>query len=201
MTAAAPTETAPLTEEIRADASAPDGTRYAGLATRAVAFVIDAAIIDLVAIVVAAAAALIVSFFHFPSGVQTVLKFIGLGIYVLWAAGYFVGFWTTTGQTPGNRVMQIRVLTTAGGLLKPRAAIMRCVGLVLAALPLFLGYVRILFDPRRRGFADRLAGTVVVESPGLSFAQAARIKQRRVREASRAAGADQPDPTGAGSGV
>lgn len=197
MSAAARPGTAGVTEEIHGVGDAAGEVRYAGLATRGVAFLIDAAIVDLVAIVVAAAAALIVSFFHFGSTFQTVLKFIGLGLYVLWAAGYFVGFWTATGQTPGNRLMQIRVLTSDEQLLGPRRAIVRCAGLVLAALPLFLGYARILFDARRRGFADRLAGTVVVEAPGLSMAETARVKRRQVREAMRAG--DQPDATGAGS--
>jgi uncharacterized RDD family membrane protein YckC len=199
MTAVAEPGKTALDEEMRdADPGAGED-RYAGLATRVVAFLIDAGIIDVVAIVVAAAAALIVSFFHVGSIVQTILKFIGLGLYVLWAAGYFVGFWTATGQTPGNRLMQIRVLTAAGPLLKPRGAIVRCVGLVLAALPLFLGYAGILFDGRRRGFADRLARTVVVYAPGLSYAQAARVKRRAVEEASRAA--SQVDAAGVGSGA
>jgi uncharacterized RDD family membrane protein YckC len=188
-------------EETRDDAPSAGETHYGGLVTRGIAMVIDVAILDLAALVVAAAATLIVSFFHFPGHVQTVLKFIGLGLYVIWLVGYFVGFWTTAGQTPGDRIMQVRVLRTNGRLLKPPGAIVRCVGLVLAALPLFLGYAPILFNARRRGFADFLAGTVVVEAPGLSIAQATRIKRRQVREASRAGGADQLDATGVGSGV
>jgi uncharacterized RDD family membrane protein YckC len=38
----------------------------------------------------------------------------------------------------------------------------RLVGLVLAVIPLFAGFLPILFDRRRRGIADMLAGTVVV---------------------------------------
>jgi len=35
------------------------------------------------------------------------------------------------------------------------------VGLVLAIVPFFLGFVPVLFDERRRGLPDFLAGTVV----------------------------------------
>jgi hypothetical protein len=36
---------------------------------------------------------------------------------------------------------------------------------VLAALPLFAGYLMILVDDRRRGLQDRMARTVVIEQP------------------------------------
>jgi uncharacterized RDD family membrane protein YckC len=156
-----------------------------GLATRAVAFVIDALVIDVVAAVVAAVLALIASVFHFPKELETIMKWIGLGVYVLWLFGYFVAFWSATGQTPGNRVMQIRVVTKAGERVKTRRGVVRCVGLVLAALPLFAGYVLILFDRKRRGFQDRLARTVVIEAPDLSLAQARLVRQREAYKAAQ----------------
>lgn len=161
-----------------------DLTRYAGLVTRGVAFVLDAALIDLVAVVVAAAAALIVLLFHLPNEAQTILKVIGVVAYVLWAGGYFVGFWSATGQTPGDRVMQIRVVTSQGDRVRPGRGIVRCVGLVVAALPLFAGYLLIPFDRRRRGLQDRLAGTVVVDAPDLSLAQARRARKRAAYQTS-----------------
>lgn len=174
-------------------------TEYAGLATRAVAFIIDVILIDLVAIVIAAAGALVVSFFRVPHDVQTILKVIAAGLALLWAAGYFVGFWSATGQTPGNRVMQIVVLTADGGRVKPARGLLRCVGLVLAALPLFAGYLLIPFDRRCRGLQDRLAGTVVIVTHELSLAQARLARQRAAYEAARAgtAGSAAPVPDGA----
>ena len=50
---------------------------------------------------------------------------------------YFVVFWTTTGQTPGARIMEFRVVPTGGDKLKPWRAVVRAVGLALAAIPLF----------------------------------------------------------------
>ena len=64
---------------------------------------------------------------------------IGAVAYALWGMGYFVGFWSGTGQTPGSRVMQIRVVAVEGEPIKPRRALVRCIGLLLAALPLFAG--------------------------------------------------------------
>jgi uncharacterized RDD family membrane protein YckC len=164
--------------------------RYVGLATRVIAFVVDAALINLVAIIVAVGAALILSLFHLPDNLKTVLVAVGGAAYILWTLGYFVVFWSTTGQTPGARVMQIRVITANGGEFKPRRAARRCIGVVLAALPLFAGYVLILFDGRRRGFQDRFAGTLVVEAPSLSLAAQRRARTRAAYESSRNSGLD-----------
>ncbi|HSC03001.1 MAG TPA: RDD family protein [Solirubrobacteraceae bacterium] len=152
--------------------------RYVGLATRAISFALDAAVINLVAIVTALGASLILSLLHLPSSLNTFLTALAGATYILWSVGYFVVFWSTTGQTPGARLMQIRVLTYGGTVPKPHTALVRCAGTLLAALPLFAGFVPILFDSRRRGFQDHLARTVVVEAEQLSIAEARRAKMR-----------------------
>jgi uncharacterized RDD family membrane protein YckC len=138
---------------------------YVGLVTRAVAFVIDAALLNAVAAIVAAAAALVISVFPIGDNAKTVLVAVGGVAFFLWLAGYFTVFWSTTGQTPGNRVMQIRVVSSGGERLKPRRAFLRLVGVVLAALPLFAGFVPVLLTNRRRGLADWMADTVVITAP------------------------------------
>jgi uncharacterized RDD family membrane protein YckC len=117
--------------------------------------------------------------------VRTILAVIGGVAYVVWLIGYFVVFWSTTGQTPGARVMQIRVEAASGSVVKPRWALLRFAGLVLAALPLCLGFAPILFDDRRRAFQDWLARTVVVEAPQLSIAQVRLSRARTASEARR----------------
>jgi uncharacterized RDD family membrane protein YckC len=158
--------------------------RYVGLATRVISFAIDAAVIDVVVIAGGIGASLILSLLHLPTGLKTVLAVIGGLVVILWSVGYFVVFWSTTGQTPGARVMQIRVVTDDGSRFKPSRALLRCVGVLLAALPLFAGFIRILFDPRRRGFQDRLAGTLVIEAPQTSYIAARRAAKRAVNEVS-----------------
>ena len=122
---------------------------------------------------------------HIPHGLRTVLAVIGAMAFVLGSIIYFAVFWTSTGQTPGARILQIRVVTEEGTRVHAGRAIVRCVGVVLAALPLFAGFVPILFDGRRRGFQDWLAHTVVVEAPGPSIAEMSRAKKRAIHEASR----------------
>jgi uncharacterized RDD family membrane protein YckC len=152
---------------------------YVGLVTRAVAFVVDAALILLVELIIGVSGVVIIAVLRLPTEINAILAVLGGVIYVVWSISYFVGFWCVTGQTPGARVMQFRVLTAEGELLRPRRALVRCIGLVLAALPLFAGYVLILFDHQRRGFQDRLARTVVVHASQLSIAAARQARTAR----------------------
>jgi uncharacterized RDD family membrane protein YckC len=101
-----------------------------------------------------------------PDDLDSALVVAGSAAYVLWLVGYFVLFWSATGQTPGNRLLQIRVCR-ADDLDAPStgAALVRFGALILAALPLFAGFLPILLDDRRRGVHDMLGGTVVVPAP------------------------------------
>ena len=138
---------------------------YVGLVTRAIAFAVDAAIVNLVAILTSAVFALTFSVVGLPDELRDVAIAAGGVLYVVWTFGYFVAFWSTTGQTPGNRLLRIRVRPVSGARLRPRRALLRLLGLTLAALPLFLGFLLILVDDRRRGLHDVLARTVVVDAP------------------------------------
>jgi uncharacterized RDD family membrane protein YckC len=158
---------------------------YAGLATRVVSFVIDAALITVVDVIIGVGAALILSLLHIPHDLRTILAVIGAVAYILGSIAYFVVFWSTTGQTPGARLMQIQVLTADLEPVKPKRALVRCIGVILAALPLFLGFLPILYDARRRGFQDQFAHTVVIDAPGPSIAEVSRAKKRAIYEASR----------------
>jgi uncharacterized RDD family membrane protein YckC len=110
-----------------------------------------------------------------------VLVAVGAVAYVLWVIGYFVGFWSVTGETPGDRFMRVRVVSSDGGRIGLGQAVVRCVCLLLSALALFIPLLLILFDTRRRALHDVLARTVVVESPTLSLAEARRERRRAER--------------------
>ncbi len=135
--------------------------RYAGAVTRTIALVVDVLLIDVVALAVAGAVALIFAVFAVTSRNHTLAAVIGGAAFVAWLIGYFVSFWTTTGQTPGSRMMHIRVVRPDGTRLRPRHALIR-LGAMVLSLPLFWGYWPILTSPRRRGVPDGMAGTVVV---------------------------------------
>jgi uncharacterized RDD family membrane protein YckC len=156
-----------MTVAVRVPAETPaPPTENAGLATRVLAFAVDALIIDVAGWAVGGVVAVAASAFGLSDTVQSVLVAGGAVLAVLWAAGYFIFFWSTTGQTPGDRVMRIRVRDGREDRpLTVGRAVVRLLGAVLSALLLFLGYVMILFDPRRRGLHDRMAHSIVVYVP------------------------------------
>jgi uncharacterized RDD family membrane protein YckC len=137
---------------------------YGGLVTRVLAAALDALLIDLAALFVVAVVALVLSIFPVGHDTKTVLAVLGGVGFALWVIAYFVTCWSTTGQTPGDRVMQLRVLREDGRTLGPMRALLR---LVVAAigLVLLLGYIPILLNDRRRAVHDWVAGTVVINQP------------------------------------
>jgi uncharacterized RDD family membrane protein YckC len=152
---------------VAVDAVAVTPGPYIGLITRALAFAVDATVINVIAIVTAAVVSLTLSVLELPSKLDTVVAAVSGTVYLLWTIAYFVTFWSTGGQTPGDRVMRIRVMPASGpGRLLPRRSLLRFAALTLAAIPLFAGFVPILFDDRRRGLHDLIARTVVVDARG-----------------------------------
>jgi hypothetical protein len=59
------------------------------------------------------------------------------------------------------RVMRLRLIDASGDRPGLGRALIRLVGMWLAAIPLMAGYALILFDRRRQGLQDKLAGTFV----------------------------------------
>lgn len=139
---------------------------YAGLVTRTIAFALDAALVNGVALLVGVTIGLGVSILHLPQQVETAIAAILGVVWVFWLVGYFTFFWSTTGQTPGDRVMRIRVIDRHNrGSLRPMRAALRFGWLILASIPLFAGILIMLWDDRQRCLQDRLARTIVVYVP------------------------------------
>jgi uncharacterized RDD family membrane protein YckC len=152
----------PRRVEMVAAPVAPDAG-YGGLVTRVFAAAIDAAILNVVVLSVAAVVTLVLSIFPVASDTKKLLEAAGGVLVATWTVAYFVVFWSTTGQTPGDRVMRIRVVRVDAGQLRPARALLRLAGAILGLI-LFLGYVPILFTAHRRALHDWMAGTVVIVS-------------------------------------
>jgi uncharacterized RDD family membrane protein YckC len=74
--------------------------------------------------------------------------------------------WAQAGATPGKQAMRVMIVDARTGGPPPLGRlVLRYLGYLLAALPLFLGFLWALWDPRRQGWHDKLAGTVVVVRP------------------------------------
>ena len=138
---------------------------YAGIVSRTVALAIDAAALTIGFAIASGVLGLILSLF---TAVEVSSPGAVLGAAGLWSlvvATYFVLFWTLTGETPGMRLMALRVINRDGAPLGFGQALLRLIGAILAAIPFFAGYLLILVDDRRRGLQDMLAGTTVVYAP------------------------------------
>jgi uncharacterized RDD family membrane protein YckC len=135
---------------------------YAGIATRAVALALDVAIAQVIVFAGGAVIALVGSL---VGGLKIDTTFERILAAVAWAAvsgSYFVLFWSTAGQTPGMRLMGLRLIGADGRQLGLLRSIVRLIGLVLAIIPLFAGFIPVLVDNRRRALQDMLAHTVVL---------------------------------------
>jgi uncharacterized RDD family membrane protein YckC len=137
---------------------------YAGLVSRAVAFALDAALVNGVSLVVGIAVGLGLSILHLPSQADTAIAALMGVVWIVWSVAYFAFFWSTTGQTPGDRVMRIQVIALGGERLRPLRAAIRFGCVILAAIPLLGGFLMMLWDDRRRCLQDRLTRTVVLYS-------------------------------------
>ncbi len=150
---------------------------YAGFISRLLALIVDAIIISVTFIAIT----------WFVSVTATMLQlrsFLGLsinmipgsakfieGIFgpvgatmltILYISSYQVFFWMLTGQTPGKALLGLRVITTNGKRVTPLRGLLRLIGYVISAMPLYLGFLWVLGDDRRQGWHDKLAGTFVV---------------------------------------
>jgi uncharacterized RDD family membrane protein YckC len=92
---------------------------------------------------------------------QSALVAMGLVGAVL-AAGYFLFFWSLSGQTLGKLLTGSRVVSTRGGTLGLWRSALRLTAVLVAALPLGAGFIGLWTDSSRRGWHDRIAGTKVV---------------------------------------
>ena len=149
--------------------------RYVGLITRLLGFAVD-----LVAAFSWAVVALTMSALSVPDSVNALIVGIMAILYLIWAGGYFVAFWSGTGQTPGARALEFRVVDARDGKpIKFGRAVARLAGMVLGAIPFFAGYILGLFNERCRCLLDLFGDTVVIDAPVYTVAD----RRRMAREA------------------
>jgi len=138
----APSET-PITYEL------------ASFGTRLAAFVIDYIILSLISFVL---------FLFFDPLQLSLLELLVLDIAI--TAPYHWYFWTRQrGQTPGKRIMNIRVIKADGSELSDADAMLRVGGYYVGRLTLFLGYIWAAFDNQSQAWHDKMANTYVVVAP------------------------------------
>lgn len=145
----------------RPSTRAAEGTGAAGIATRGIALAADVVLVHLIVLAGAALLGLVASLVGELRPDWLVEAVVSLG-WTLSVVVYFVLFWSVAGQTPGMRALRLRVVTGSGAPLGLARSFGRLLGLGLAIVPLFAGFLPVLVDDRRRALQDYLAGTVVL---------------------------------------
>lgn len=74
-------------------------------------------------------------------------------------------FWIYRQATPGKIAVGARIVDArTGGKPTSRQLVVRYLGYYVSIIPLMAGIVWVAFDPRKQGWHDKLAGTVVVRA-------------------------------------
>lgn len=94
---------------------------------------------------------------------------VALGIAGLVVVLYELIFVALSGQTPGQRLLGMRVIDGYGDPPSAARAVVRVVGIGLSLALFGLGCLWIAFSREKRGLHDLLAGTWVVRSTRASF--------------------------------
>jgi uncharacterized RDD family membrane protein YckC len=94
------------------------------------------------------------------------VQLAGTGPFILVELAYFTYFHATSaGQSIGNKILGIRVLGADTGRSLPYArAFVRALMSNLSALPCFLGFFWMLWEPRKRTWHDMVANSLVVRT-------------------------------------
>jgi uncharacterized RDD family membrane protein YckC len=134
----------------------------AGLVSRGLGFLLDLAILDIAVLTISAVVAFVVSLFVSGDPPAAPVIAVGATFWLLAGSAYLLTFWALAGQTPGMRVLRIHLDAAGERRIGARRAIRRLGGAVLSVVALGLGFLAVLFEDRRRGWLDRIAGTEVL---------------------------------------
>ncbi len=135
----------------------PDARAYGGFWIRLLAFMVDGLVIGaLVAFVTLLAFGRDAAQTWALPTLETAVGFV-----------YLTTCWSGMGggRTLGMRLFGLRVVRADGARVGYASAVGRWIGIVLSAFTLLLGLAWIAVDPRKQGWHDKLAGTIVVRDP------------------------------------
>ena len=135
-----------------------------GFGPRLAATLIDSAMVGFLGFVLAFILGFIAIFTNMvnPGQVNGVLDLLTVLCLLFFSIFYYIGFWTTDGQTMGKTIIGLKVIRTDGTQLSVGRALLRYIGYIVSASLFSIGFLWADFDPKRQGWHDKLAGTLVV---------------------------------------
>jgi uncharacterized RDD family membrane protein YckC len=137
-------------------------TRNVGLVTRGLAALIDGAILNGIFLGAAALFGYVAAALFNSDDLSTAGIVLGTGAWIIAGSVYALIFWSLAGQTPGMRILSIRIERNGSNRLGLRCARRRLGGVFLSLLSLGLGFLGVITRDDRRGYQDRRADTTVV---------------------------------------
>jgi uncharacterized RDD family membrane protein YckC len=157
-------------------------TNQVGLVTRALAAVVDLALVSALLSIGSGVLASIVPAISGGSDGLSIWGVLAFGVVgFLIGSAIFVAFWALIGQTPGMRFLSIHLDVDGSQEIGLRRALRRIVAVPLSLLPLGLGFFAILLSPQRRGWHDRIAGTTVVYDEEAKLAPWSQLQRERLK--------------------
>jgi uncharacterized RDD family membrane protein YckC len=158
-------------------------TNQVGLVTRALAGVVDLALIGALLSIGSGILASIVPAATGGSDGLSIWGILAFGVVGFLIGGsIFVAFWALVGQTPGMRFLSIHLDASGSQEIGLRRALRRLLAIPLSLLPAGLGFFAILLSPERRGWHDRIAGTTVVYDEEATRAPWSQLRERQDAE-------------------
>ena len=149
----------------------------AGFFSRTMAFVLDLFLLVFLGLMSGLVIFIVLHFFRYGQILEFVGSLLGMDnqvaqyiglispILFLMVLVYFVFFWTLVGYTPGKALLGLRIVRQDGRPLSVGRALVRYLGYWVSAIPLFLGFIWILFDRQHEGWHDKIADTHVIYIP------------------------------------
>jgi uncharacterized RDD family membrane protein YckC len=77
---------------------------------------------------------------------------------------YYIGFWATSGQTPGYRAAGLQLIKTDGTRPGVGAATVRYIGWHFSQWAFYLGCLWMIWDHQRQTWHDKMAHTLVIRA-------------------------------------
>jgi uncharacterized RDD family membrane protein YckC len=155
-------------------------TNQVGLVTRALAGVVDLALISALLSIGSGLLASVVPAVTGGSDGLSIWGVLTFGVVgFLIGSAIFVAFWALVGQTPGMRFLSIHLDAAGRREIGLRRAFRRMLAIPLSLLPAGLGFLAILLSPERRGWHDRIAGTTVLYDEEAERAPWSQLRERR----------------------
>ena len=140
---------------------------YGGFWRRWVAFGIDTIILQITSVIIFYSGSKIAGLDYQLSDLSTAFLYSLLwsyqGMTIVISMIYFTYFHGTTGQTPGKKILGLKVIQRSGEPMTPGLAFLRWVGYLISKIFLYLGFIWIAFNREKRGWHDMIAGTCVVK--------------------------------------